>query len=128
MGFICTARRLVVVDCCAPGGALARLISCTLRRESIRNGSLTANRNLCDRASSNGVIGMPLIGDSHKPTTTDTARTAATSNVKFPLPVYHRLGIGQGKFRAASANSLIYFFFIFIEVSNGITIIARANI
>ena len=102
-------------------------MSCILRRESIREGVLVANRNWCERASSNGLIGMPLIGDSRKTTTTDTARTAATSNVEFLLPVYHRLGIGQGKFRAASANSLIYFFFIFIEVSIGITIIASAN-
>jgi hypothetical protein len=44
-----------------------------------------------------GFIGMPLIGDSQKTTTTDTARTAAMSNVEFPLPVYHRLASRQVK-------------------------------
>jgi hypothetical protein len=63
----------------------------------VRKGIQAAHRNEWSWRIGDGFIGMPLIGDSQKTTTTDTARTA-TSNVEFPLPVYHRLGLGQEKY------------------------------
>ena len=78
---------------------------------------------------------MPPISASHKTTTTDTARTGATSNVEY-IADLSQARITSRKFfngfvtahRPENRRAWIYFFFSFIEVRNGMILIAKAKV